>query len=76
MWNGRIGKARRGELVMPLPMGYLRLPDGEVVRDPDEQAQAVVRLVFDLFDELATINAVLRFLVDHGIQQSPAGEAA
>ncbi|MFI6475307.1 recombinase family protein [Streptomyces sp. NPDC050516] len=28
----------------------------------------VVRLVFDLFDELATINAVLSFLVEHGIQ--------
>ncbi|MET8682537.1 recombinase family protein [Streptomyces sp. NPDC004647] len=68
MWNGRIGKARRGELAVPLPVGYLRRPDGQVVRDPDQQVQAVVRLVFDLFDELATINAVLRFLVDHSIQ--------
>ncbi|MER5908117.1 recombinase family protein [Streptomyces mirabilis] len=68
MWNGRIGKARRGELAVPLPVGYLRRPDGQVVRDPDQQVQAVVRLAFDLFDELATINAVLRFLVDHGIQ--------
>ncbi|MFK4273282.1 recombinase family protein [Streptomyces milbemycinicus] len=68
MWNGRIGKARRGELAVPLPVGYLRRPDGEIVLDPDEQVQAVVRLVFDLFEELATINAVLAFLVDHGIQ--------
>ncbi|MGI5135188.1 recombinase family protein [Streptomyces sp. CA-106110] len=68
MWNGRLNKARRGELAVPLPVGYARLPDGEVVFDPDEQVQTVVRLVFDLFDELATINAVLRFLVDHGIQ--------
>jgi recombinase/recombinase-like zinc beta ribbon protein len=68
MWNGRIGRARRGELPVPLPVGCLRRPDGQVVRDPDQQVQAVVRLVFDLFDELGTINAVLRFLVDHGIQ--------
>ncbi|MEU5431650.1 recombinase family protein [Streptomyces olivoreticuli] len=68
MWNGRIGKARRGELAMPLPVGYLRLTDGQVVKDPDEQVQTVVRLVFDLFDELELINGVLRFLVDHGIQ--------
>ncbi|MEU7688305.1 recombinase family protein [Streptomyces spectabilis] len=68
LWNGRISKARRGELVVPLPAGYLRLPTGEIVRDPDEQVQAVVHLVFDLFDELATINAVLSFLVEHGIQ--------
>jgi len=68
MWNGRINKARRGELAVPLPVGYLRLADGQVVKDPDEQVQAVVRLVFDLFDELGLINGVLRFLVDHGIQ--------
>ncbi|WP_327695747.1 recombinase family protein [Streptomyces sp. NBC_00459] len=68
MWNGRIGKARRGELAVPLPVGYLRLADGQVVKDPDEQVQTVVRLVFDLFDELGLINGVLRFLVDHGIQ--------
>ncbi|MGA5135531.1 recombinase zinc beta ribbon domain-containing protein [Streptomyces olivoreticuli] len=68
MWNGRIGKARCGELAMPLPVGYLRLADGQVVKDPDEQVQTVVRLVFDLFDELGLINGVLRFLVEHGIQ--------
>lgn len=68
MWNGRISKARRGELAVPLPVGYLRLSDGHVVKDPDEQVQAVVRLVFDLFDELGLINGVLRFLVNHGIQ--------
>src|SRR5262249_34493475 len=29
---------------------------------PDEQVQAVVRLVFDLFDRLPTLHAVLRYL--------------
>ncbi|MBB5109655.1 recombinase family protein [Streptomyces spectabilis] len=68
LWNGRISKARRGELVVPLPVGYLRRSTGEIVLDPDEQVQSVVRLIFDLFDELATINAVLSFLIEHGIQ--------
>ncbi len=68
MWNGRIGKARRGEPSAPLPMGYLRRPAGEIVLDPDEQVRAVVHLVFDLFDELATINAVLSFLAGNRIQ--------
>ncbi|MFE5082110.1 recombinase family protein [Streptomyces mirabilis] len=40
MWNGRIGKARCGELAVPLPVGYLRRPDGQVVRDSDQQVQA------------------------------------
>ena len=41
MWNGRLNKARRGELAFPLPSGYVRRPSGEVALDPDEQVQTV-----------------------------------
>jgi len=68
MWTGRLAKARRGELAVPLPAGYVRRPSGEVALDPDEQAQAVIRLVFDLFERLGTVNAVLCFLADNHIQ--------
>ena len=46
---GRLNKARRGELFSHSPIGYVRLPSGELVFDPDEQARDVVRLIFDLF---------------------------
>ena len=36
--------------------------------DPDEQVQAVIRLVFGLFEQLGTVHAVLRFLVAHQVQ--------
>ncbi len=62
MWSGRIGKARRGELAVPLPIGFVRRLSGEVVLDPDEQVRSVVRLVFDLFERLGTVNAVLCYL--------------
>ena len=39
MWSGRIAKARRGELAIPLPIGFARRPSGEVVLDPDEQVR-------------------------------------
>lgn len=68
MQAGRLNKARRGELAVPLPIGYLRRPSGEAVLDPDEQVQAVVRLVFAKFAELTTLHAVLRWLVDHGVE--------
>jgi DNA invertase Pin-like site-specific DNA recombinase len=68
MWTGRLAKARRGQLAVPLPAGFVRRPSGEVALDPDEQAQAVVRLVFDLFERLGTVNAVLCFLADNHIQ--------
>jgi DNA invertase Pin-like site-specific DNA recombinase len=68
MASGRLAKAGRGELVVPLPAGYVRRPSGEVGLDPDEQVRAVVRLVFDLFEQLGTVHAVLRFLVEHRVQ--------
>jgi hypothetical protein len=39
-----------------------------VVLDPDEQVQAVIRLIFDLFERLGTVNGVLCFLADNHIQ--------
>src|SRR6201982_2096227 len=68
MWSGRIAKARRGELAVPLPIGFARRPSGEVVLDPDEQVRSVVRLVFDLFERLGTVGAVLAFLAGNRIQ--------
>jgi DNA invertase Pin-like site-specific DNA recombinase len=68
MASGRLAKAGRGELAIPLPTGYVRRPSGEVVFDPDEQVRDVVRLVFHLFEQLATVHAVLRFLVEHHVQ--------
>ena len=68
MWTGRLARARRGELAVPLPSGFVRRPPGEVVLDPDEQVQAVIRLIFGLFERLGTVNAVLCFLADNHIQ--------
>ncbi len=68
MEQGRLSKARRGELAVPVPSGYVRRPSGEVVLDPDAQVQQVVRLIFRKFAELGTLNAVLRYLVKHHIQ--------
>jgi DNA invertase Pin-like site-specific DNA recombinase len=68
MYQGKLNKARRGELIGRTPIGYVRLPSGEWAIDPDEQVQAVVRLIFDQFDRLPSLHAVLRYLVHHGIR--------
>ena len=68
MAQGRLSKARRGDLAVPVPSGYVRRPSGEVALDPDEQVQQVVRLIFRKFAELGTLNAVLRYLAKHRIQ--------
>lgn len=65
---GRLNKARRGELLSIPPIGYIKLPTGEFALDPDEEVQAVVRLVFDEFDHVGTVRGVIRYLVRHGIR--------
>src|SRR4030095_13406908 len=67
MQAGRRAKAERGELSLRVPMGYVRRPSGEVVKDPDEQAQAVIALIFEQFERLGTNNGVFRTLVQHQI---------
>jgi DNA invertase Pin-like site-specific DNA recombinase len=61
MYQGKLNKARRGELLNLPPIGYVRLPGGGWAIDPDEQVQAVVRLIFDQFDREATLHGLLRY---------------
>jgi DNA invertase Pin-like site-specific DNA recombinase len=68
MHEGQRNKARRGELFTIPPVGYIKLPTGEFALDPDEQAQAVVRLVFDQFERLGTAGKVVRYFLDNGIR--------
>jgi hypothetical protein len=68
MRQGVLAKARRGELGMAVPTGYVRRQSGEVILDPDEQVQHVIRVIFRKFEEIGTLNGVLRYLVEHHIQ--------
>jgi DNA invertase Pin-like site-specific DNA recombinase len=68
MHQGKINKARRGELGFDVPTGYVRSSSGEVTFDPDEEVQQVVRLIFRKFEELLTVHALLRYLVAHDIR--------
>ena len=72
MRQGVLAKARRGKLIAGVPTGYVRRPSGEVILDPDEQVQHVIRLIFRKFDELGTPGtlwvSVLRYLVQQQIQ--------
>lgn len=68
MQQGRSNKAKRAEFFNNVPIGYVRGEFGKAVMDPDEEVQAVVRLVFDKFDELGTAGAVLRFLASQDVR--------
>ena len=66
--QGKLNKARRGELYNRLPIGYVLLPSGEPVMDPDEQVQGMVRLYFEKFEEIGTGRGVCRYLLQHGLR--------
>jgi len=60
--RGKLHKAERGELILTVPCGYLKLSSSEVILDPDEQVRATVQLVFDKFAELGSFSKLYRYL--------------
>jgi DNA invertase Pin-like site-specific DNA recombinase len=64
---GERHKAERGELALGLPAGLVRLADGTVILDPDEEVQARLRLVFQKFTELGSAKAVVRYYLRAGL---------
>jgi DNA invertase Pin-like site-specific DNA recombinase len=66
--RGKLNKARRGELFINRPIGYVKTADGGLALDQDEQVRSVVRLIFDKFDELGTAHAVTRYLRQNHIR--------
>jgi DNA invertase Pin-like site-specific DNA recombinase len=67
MLAGKRAKAERGELGMLLPRGYMRHASGAIIKDPDEQVQTTIALLFEQFERLGTLNGVLQYLVQHHI---------
>jgi len=66
--RGTRNKAERGELFRAVPVGYFKQSSDQVVQDPDEQAQAMIRLVFDKFAELRSVYAVFRYFTVNGLR--------
>ena len=65
---GKLHKAERGDLILVLPIGYARSPSNDVILEPDQQAQRVVRLIFEKFEELGSVGAVFRYLLRHDVK--------
>ncbi|MGH3278871.1 MAG: recombinase family protein, partial [Trebonia sp.] len=58
--GGQLSKARRGELVMPLPVGLVYDAAGHVVLDPDTAVQGAVRHLFTMFEATGSATAVVK----------------
>src|SRR6266567_124716 len=58
--GGQLSKARRGELVMPLPIGLVYDAAGHVVLDPDTAIQGAVRHLLTTFEAAGSATAVVK----------------
>jgi hypothetical protein len=66
--QGKLNKARRGELFTCVPVGYVRSDTGGIAQDPDEQVRSVVSLVFTKFVELGSLTKTHEYFVANNIQ--------
>src|SRR5947207_8040072 len=64
---GRMRQVERGEYRQHLPTGLVRQEDGRVVKDPDQQVQHTLDVVFARFEQLGSGQKVLRSLRDDGL---------
>jgi DNA invertase Pin-like site-specific DNA recombinase len=60
---GMLNKAKRGELVIDLPIGFLKGDEaGAIDKHPDQEVQSRIALVFQQFLRLKSLGKVVRYL--------------
>jgi len=65
--GGQMNKARRGELWIRPPIGFIYDGDKKLVLDPDRQVQDTVRLLFETFHRTGSAERVVRHFATQGI---------
>jgi DNA invertase Pin-like site-specific DNA recombinase len=73
--EARYEKARRGELVVAAPVGYLKTEDQGLEKDPDRRVQQRILLVFSKFKELGSVRQTLMWFLEEDLQV-PAREGS
>src|SRR5271169_3112200 len=65
---GQESKARRGELLKRLPIGYAKDATGKVALHPDQRVCEAIRLVFAKFRELWSVRQTFQWFRDHDME--------
>jgi len=65
--GGQLSKARRGELIMPLPVGLAYDAAGHVILDPDTAIQGALRHLFTTFEATGSATACVKAFNSAGL---------
>ena len=66
--EARYEKARRGELIVSAPIGFMKTDDQRLEMDPDRRVQDRIRLIFTKFLELGSIRQTLMWFLEEDLQ--------
>jgi DNA invertase Pin-like site-specific DNA recombinase len=66
--GGVLNKARRGELEIRLPAGFVYDDMGRPVLDPDKQVHETIKLFFETFRRCGTAGATVRAFEEEGLR--------
>jgi DNA invertase Pin-like site-specific DNA recombinase len=65
--GGILNKARRGELALSLPVGFVYDEQGRVRFDPDSRVRESIRLFFEVFRRTGSAYATVKHLREQGL---------
>ena len=66
--GGVLNKARRGELKLSLPIGFIYDREDRVILHPDTQVQDSIRLLFKVFERIGSAYLVVKYFRENGMK--------
>lgn len=67
-WEARREKAMRGELVVAVPVGFIKTDLGTIEMDPDRRVQEAAYLVFHKFQQLGSVRQTLFWFLENELE--------
>lgn len=66
--GGIRAKAKRGELEMPVPIGFSKNNDKQVILDPNKQVQESINTFFETFKKFKTASATVKYFQENKLK--------